>query len=122
MGAGSSAGGASVVPPGSGAVLDPPGSVVDPPGSVVDPPGSVVDPPGSDVDVPDVDAGLVVEFDSWEFHSDREAFERDRHKQNLLSALGLRVVRITWTMLTTDPAGVVRAIRDALAVAPAQAC
>ncbi len=68
------------------------------------------------------DAGLVVEFDSWEFHSDREAFERDRHKQNLLSALGLRVVRITWTMLTTDPAGVVRAIRDALAVAPAQAC
>lgn len=59
-------------------------------------------------------AGLVVEFDSWEFHGSRSAFEADRHKQNLLAQCWLRVVRITWQMLTNDPEGVVRTLRNAL--------
>jgi len=59
-------------------------------------------------------AGVVVEFDSWEFHSSREAFEADRHKQNLLARCGLRVARITWQMLTADPEGLIRTLRGVL--------
>ena len=46
---------------------------------------------------------LVVEVDGWGFHSSRQAFERDRRKDAALTAAGYRVVRITWTRLTTEP-------------------
>ena len=59
-------------------------------------------------------AGLVVEFDSWEFHRSRTAFEADRCKQNLLTQRGLPMARITWQMLTEDPDGVIRTIRNSL--------
>jgi very-short-patch-repair endonuclease len=41
------------------------------------------------------DAGLVVEFDSWAFHGDRQAFERDRARDQNLTVSGLRVTRVT---------------------------
>ena len=45
----------------------------------------------------------MVEVDGWGFHSSRQAFERDRRKDAALTAAGYRVVRITWTRLTTEP-------------------
>jgi hypothetical protein len=38
---------------------------------------------------------LIVEVDSWKFHSDRAAFERDRAKDTKALADGYRTVRIT---------------------------
>jgi very-short-patch-repair endonuclease len=41
------------------------------------------------------DAGLVVEFDSWAFHGDRHAFERDRMRDQDLTVKGLTAIRVT---------------------------
>jgi very-short-patch-repair endonuclease len=38
---------------------------------------------------------LIVEFDGWEFHHDRGAFERDRLRDQRLIAAGHRVTRVT---------------------------
>jgi len=53
---------------------------------------------------------LIVELDSWEFHRDRGAFERDRERDADLQAAGCRVVRITWRRLTERPREVARLI------------
>jgi hypothetical protein len=58
---------------------------------------------------------LIVELDSWEFHSDRGAFERDRERDAVLQAAGYRVVRITWRRLNEQPAAVAALIRRLLA-------
>ncbi len=63
-------------------------------------------------------AKLVVEFDSWTFHSSRQAFERDRRKDAALLALGYRVIRITWRRLTREAEAVISQIRRALAHYP----
>lgn len=60
------------------------------------------------------DVRLAIEFDSWEFHSSRTAFESDRRKENLLTISGARTLRITWEMLSQDPDGVVATVRAAL--------
>jgi Protein of unknown function (DUF559) len=57
---------------------------------------------------------LIVELDSWEFHGDRHAFERDRERDSVLQAAGFRVIRITWRRLTEEPAEVARLIRRLL--------
>ena len=57
---------------------------------------------------------LIVELDSWEFHGDRSAFERDRERDSTLQAAGYRVVRITWRRLTEEPARIARLIRKLL--------
>ncbi|MGI8461510.1 MAG: type IV toxin-antitoxin system AbiEi family antitoxin domain-containing protein [Solirubrobacterales bacterium] len=57
---------------------------------------------------------LVVEFDSWAFHSSRRAFERDRRKDAELLALGYRVLRLTWRRLTRAPDEVITALSRAL--------
>jgi very-short-patch-repair endonuclease len=46
---------------------------------------------------------LVVEMDSFEFHSDRAAFERDRAKDAALTTAGYRVVRLTHRRLENEP-------------------
>jgi very-short-patch-repair endonuclease len=43
--------------------------------------------------------GLVVEFDSWQFHSSRAAFKRDRERDAQLLDLGIRTMRVTWDVL-----------------------
>jgi very-short-patch-repair endonuclease len=58
---------------------------------------------------------LVVEFDGFEFHSDRGAFERDRRRDAELQARGYRVIRVTWRQLIDDPEAVVDRIRRTLA-------
>jgi very-short-patch-repair endonuclease len=62
---------------------------------------------------------LIVEVDSWEFHSTRGAFERDRRKTQDLEALGYRVLRITAWQLLHEPEVV--AARLAVALSRAEA-
>jgi Protein of unknown function (DUF559) len=45
---------------------------------------------------------LVVELDSWEHHSDRAAFERDRARDPELMLAGYRTIRITHRRLDTE--------------------
>lgn len=47
--------------------------------------------------------GVVVELDSWGWHGDRSAFERDRRRDTGLAALGLHGLRITWRRLDAEP-------------------
>ena len=45
------------------------------------------------------DRRLILEVDSFRFHSDREAWDRDRERRNALTALGWVVLHVTSTML-----------------------
>lgn len=49
------------------------------------------------------DSRVLIELDGYAFHMDREAFERDRERDNDLQALGWRVLRFTWAMLRWQP-------------------
>lgn len=57
---------------------------------------------------------LVAEVDGFGFHRGRAAFERDRRRDAILVAAGYRVVRFTWTEITTN--GLVVAARLAQAL------
>ena len=59
---------------------------------------------GYEVDAYFEHAQLIVELDSWEFHQDRAAFERDRERDADHLAAGLRTARITWERLVKSPA------------------
>jgi Protein of unknown function (DUF559) len=58
--------------------------------------------------------GLVVELDSRGFHLNPRVFESDRRRDARLQRLGLRVLRITWKRLKTEPDAV---LDDILALA-----
>lgn len=60
---------------------------------------------------------LVIEADSFEWHSGRKEFVHDRIRGNRLVAMGYRVLRVTWTQLINDPDGVIAAIRAGFAAA-----
>jgi very-short-patch-repair endonuclease len=57
---------------------------------------------------------LIVEFDGWEFHSGREAFESDRRRRNELVLAGYTVLNFTWQQVVDDPDWVISCIRRAL--------
>ena len=57
---------------------------------------------------------LIVELDSWRFHGDRAAFERDRHRDARLQVAGYVVLRFTWERVVKDPAGVARDVAAVL--------
>jgi very-short-patch-repair endonuclease len=59
---------------------------------------------------------LVVEVDGYQFHGHRDAFERDRKKDQVLTAAGYTVIRITWRQLTEEPIRVIAAIASALSL------
>jgi very-short-patch-repair endonuclease len=61
---------------------------------------------------------LAVEFDSWQFHSDRRAFEADRRRDADLVSWGYRVIRVTWREVEESPVATVARIASTLAVAP----
>lgn len=63
------------------------------------------------------DQRLVVEVDGYEFHRDRAAFERDRRRDQILTAAGYRVIRITWRQLCDQPLAVIARLAQAL-IAP----
>jgi very-short-patch-repair endonuclease len=45
------------------------------------------------------EARLVIEVDSYTWHSSSRAFSRDRRKDAFLADRGLTVVRVTWEMM-----------------------
>ncbi len=66
--------------------------------------------------VPDVRfraAPVACEVDGYEHHSSREAFTRDRQRQNALVLAGWTVLRFTWDMLA-DERAVIEAVRTAV--------
>lgn len=71
-------------------------------------------PTGYYVDVLFRRARLVVEFDGWEYHSDRAAFENDRRRRNELVLAGYMVLNFTWLQVTEDPEWVIRCVHRAL--------
>jgi very-short-patch-repair endonuclease len=59
---------------------------------------------------------VVLEFDSYEFHATRAAFQRDRRKDARLSRAGYLVLRTTWHELTNEPHALIARIAEALAL------
>ncbi|HJR91805.1 MAG TPA: type IV toxin-antitoxin system AbiEi family antitoxin domain-containing protein [Acidimicrobiia bacterium] len=48
------------------------------------------------------DWGLVLEVDGRNYHTRKADFERDRRRDNAAAAMGLVVLRFTWSMLVDD--------------------
>jgi very-short-patch-repair endonuclease len=69
---------------------------------------------GYEVDVLFRAAKVVVEIDGFAFHTDPEAFERDRKKQNALVLAGYQVLRFTWLDLTEYPERVIALVQRAI--------
>jgi very-short-patch-repair endonuclease len=59
---------------------------------------------------------LIVEADSYGYHGDPPAFERDHHSTVSLELAGYRVLRTTYVMLRDNPQLFLRLVRDALAL------
>ncbi|HYO04293.1 MAG TPA: type IV toxin-antitoxin system AbiEi family antitoxin domain-containing protein [Mycobacterium sp.] len=57
---------------------------------------------------------VALEADGFAFHSDPEAFQKDRVRQNHLMLLGWQVLRFTWLDLTEYPERVIAEIRRAI--------
>jgi len=53
---------------------------------------------------------LSIETDGHAFHANRHAFENDRLRDELLTAEGWRVVRLTWRRIERDPPGVIETL------------
>jgi len=70
---------------------------------------------GWEVDAIWAAAKVVLEFQSWRFHGNRAAFERDHRKRLALEQRGFVVVAITWRQLQDEPLTVVARIAAALA-------
>ena len=71
---------------------------------------------GHEVDLLWRDHNLIVEIDSWAFHSMRSSFERDRRRDQRLTTAGYRVIRVTDRQLTNEPELVVAILTRALAL------
>ncbi|WP_109506021.1 DUF559 domain-containing protein [Nocardioides speluncae] len=59
---------------------------------------------------------LVIEADSWEFHTGKDAFERDCWRYNALVLDGWTVLRFTWRQVMLDPDYVLACLRQLAAV------
>lgn len=57
---------------------------------------------------------LIVETDGYAFHASRAAFERDRERDQRLTAAGYTVVRVTHRQLIQQPEAVVDRLRRLL--------
>jgi very-short-patch-repair endonuclease len=57
---------------------------------------------------------LVLEFDGWQAHGHRFAFERNRKRDQVMLANGLRVMRVTDRHLEDEPVALVARIAQAL--------
>jgi very-short-patch-repair endonuclease len=58
---------------------------------------------------------LILEFDSFLFHSSRQAFEHDRRRDQRFAAAGYLVIRLTWRQLEQEPLAVIARIAQAIA-------
>lgn len=70
---------------------------------------------GHEVDFHWPEHRLVVEVDGFQFHSTREAFERDRLRGARLQASGQRVMRITWRQIAATREAVAARLAAAMA-------
>jgi very-short-patch-repair endonuclease len=57
---------------------------------------------------------LVVEIDGFAFHSSRRSFESDRRRDATLAAAGVRVMRVTWRQLDSEPQALLVRLAQAL--------
>jgi very-short-patch-repair endonuclease len=57
---------------------------------------------------------LIVEVDSWRYHGDRMAFDRDRSRDVRLTVMGYQVLRFTDRQIEQDLARVVATVRGLL--------
>ena len=57
---------------------------------------------------------VALEADSYEFHGTRQAFERDRRRDQLLRLAGYEPLRITWRQLSRHPEQVEELLREVL--------
>ena len=58
---------------------------------------------------------LIVEVDGYAFHgAHRAAWERDQRRRAKLTAMGYRVLPVTWLQLTKEPYSVVARLTEAL--------
>jgi hypothetical protein len=64
------------------------------------------------VDLADPVRGVAMEADSWEFHSEKKAFERDCRRYNRLVLADWLVLRYTWQQVMLSPAWVVQELRE----------
>ncbi len=62
---------------------------------------------------------IVVEIDGFAFHSSSDAFEWDRQRDGVLTAAGLRVMRVTWRQITREPEALLVRLAQALATSGA---
>lgn len=69
---------------------------------------------GYEVDFLWRDERLVAEVDGYTFHADTTAFENDRRRDLVLVSRGMRVVRVTWRQLMTEPEVVLVRLAQAL--------
>lgn len=60
-------------------------------------------------------AKLAIEADGYRYHSGRARFESDRARLNALTALGWRVIHVTWAQLHDEPDQVIAQIAGMLA-------
>lgn len=67
------------------------------------------------------EARLVVELDSYEFHSDRPVFERDHLKIGKLTLAGYLVLPLTFRQVVDTPEWVIGAVRELLNDGPSLA-
>lgn len=58
---------------------------------------------------------LVIETDGEETHGTRAAFQRDRRRDQILTAAGYRTARVTWRQMEDEPTAVVSRIQRMLA-------
>ena len=56
----------------------------------------------------------MLEFDGWQAHGHRHAFERDRKRDQVMLANGLRPMRVTDRHLKHEPVALVARIAQAL--------
>jgi very-short-patch-repair endonuclease len=69
---------------------------------------------GHDVDAYWPEHNLVLEVDSWKFHSSRRAFETDRARDQDHTARRIRSLRFTYRQMTQEPLRTVAKIASAL--------
>lgn len=57
---------------------------------------------------------VILECDGWEYHRDRDAFERDRRRWTALSRAGWTVIVVTWRDVMESPGYLVEVISGVL--------
>jgi very-short-patch-repair endonuclease len=57
---------------------------------------------------------FVVEIDGFAFHSSVDRFEGDRRRDAVLAAAGLRVIRVTWRQILSEPEAMLVRLAQAL--------